>query len=31
MAAEGGIEGRRAAAALERLYVEHQRARRGAA
>ncbi|MFZ5730903.1 MAG: metallophosphoesterase family protein [Pseudomonadota bacterium] len=28
MSAEGGIEGRRAAAALERLYVEHQRAQR---
>jgi DNA repair exonuclease SbcCD nuclease subunit len=28
MSAEGGMEGRRAAAALERLYVEHQRAQR---
>jgi len=28
LAADGGIEGRRAAAALERLYVEHQRAER---
>lgn len=31
MMAEGGPEGRRAAAALERLYLEHQRAQRGAA
>lgn len=31
MAADGGVEGRRAAAALERLYIEHQRAQRGAA
>jgi hypothetical protein len=31
MAAEGGVEGRRAAAALERLYIEHRRAQRGAA
>jgi len=30
LSAEGGIEGRRAAAALERLYVEHQRAQRTA-
>jgi len=31
IAAEGGAEGRRAASALERLYIEHQRAQRGAA
>lgn len=31
MVAEGGVEGRRAAAALERLYIEHQRAQRGGA
>lgn len=28
MAAEGDAQGRRAAAALERLYIEHQRAQR---
>jgi hypothetical protein len=28
MSAEGGVDGRRAAAALERLYVEHQRVQR---
>jgi hypothetical protein len=28
MAAKGGLEGRRAAAALERLYVEHQLSQR---
>lgn len=31
MAAEGGIEGRRAGAAMERLYIEHRRAQRGGA
>lgn len=31
LSAEGGVEGRRAAAALERLYVEHLRAERVAA
>ncbi len=31
MAAKGGLEGRRAAAALERLYVEHQRSQRSGA